>query len=60
MRARPAPRAWRIAISFCRFAERARISPATFAQAMSKTQPTAAMMTFSIGAMSPLSPLRAW
>ena len=59
MRARPAPRAWCIAISFWRFADRARMSPATFAHAISKTKPTAAMITFSIGATLPLSPLSA-
>ena len=45
-RARPAPSASRTAISFCRAAARASISPATFAQAISKIMPTASIRTY--------------
>ena len=56
---RPAPSAWRTANSFCRLAERARIKPATLAQAMSRTKPTAVMMSSSMAAIWLLSPFNA-
>ena len=52
-RARPAPSARRIAISRCRTDERASSRFATFAQAMSSTQPTAASSVSSAGRTSP-------
>ena len=47
MRVRPAPRARRTAISFLRAAERASMSPATLAQAISKIIPTASIKTYN-------------
>ena len=46
-RQRPAPSAARIAISFCRTAERASNRLATFAQAINRTRPTAPSRTNS-------------
>jgi hypothetical protein len=48
MRDRPAPKASRTAISLWRAAERASISPATFAHAISKTMHTADIKIVSV------------
>ena len=48
-RARPAPSAVRIAISFCRAADLANSKLATFAQAISRTNATAPSNTSSAG-----------
>jgi len=53
MRPRPAPRAARTAISFCRDAPRASIRLATFAHAISSTQPTAASRISKAGRAGP-------
>jgi len=54
MRARPAPRARRIAISRCRTDDRASRRLATLAHAMRSTQPTAASSVSSAGRTLPM------
>src|SRR5205823_11571293 len=57
LRIRPAPSASRNAISFCRAAPRASISPATFEQAISKIIPTANISTYKGFANRPRDPV---
>ena len=55
MRNRPAPKAVRSAISFCRPAARTNSRLATFAQAISNTNPTAPKRMKSVGRVFPIS-----